>query len=170
MVVPRHTAEELKQRCYLEIVVRFNRDIPTLVTSSRVPEVQTQLDTYQLVSTHESLDSCRSATLAFALNSRLSVEILVQSLKISQKTFFGRIDTIFRVSLFDSLLGFHFAPLDFVFENIYPFFIIIFFFSMYDEKWFFVRRKKRKTRFVCLFIVYNSKFFFKRLSVKEALF
>lgn len=162
MVVPRHTAEELKQRCYLEIVVRFNRDIPTLVTSSRVPEVQTQLDTYQLVSTHESLDSCRSATLAFALNSRLSVEILVQSLKISQKTFFGRIDTIFRVSLFDSLLGFHFAPLDFVFENIYPFFIIIFFSRcmMKSGRWIFVRRKKRKTRFVCLFIVYNSKFFF----------
>lgn len=146
MVVPRHTAEELKQRCYLEIVVRFNRDIPTLVTSSRVPEVQTQLDTYQLVSTHESLDSCRSATLAFALNSRLSVEILVQSLKISQKTFFGRIDTIFRVSLFDSLLGFHFAPLDFVFENIYPFFIIIFFFSMYNEKWSmdFCKKEEKK--------------------------
>lgn len=38
-------AAKSKQRCYLEIVVRFNRDIPTLVASSRVPE-QTQLDTY----------------------------------------------------------------------------------------------------------------------------
>lgn len=93
-MVASHTGEELKQRCYLEIVVRFNRDIPTLVTSSRVPEVQTQLDTYQLVSTHESLDSCRSVTLAerIRFEELLSKSLSLQdpgSLKISQKTFFG---------------------------------------------------------------------------------
>lgn len=149
MVVPRHTAEELKQRCYLEIVVRFNRDIPTLVTSSRVPEVQTQLDTYQLVSIHESLDSCRSATLAFALNSRLSVEILVQSLKISQKTFFGRIDTIFRVSLFDSIARFSFRPTRFRVRKYLSFFYYYFsFFSIYvrGEKWSmdFCKKEEKK--------------------------
>ncbi|KAK1119498.1 hypothetical protein K0M31_013325 [Melipona bicolor] len=42
--VVSRTAAKLKQRRYLEIVVRFNRDIPTLVASSRVPG-QTQLDT-----------------------------------------------------------------------------------------------------------------------------
>lgn len=94
IVIASHTGEELKQRCYLEIVVRFNRDIPTLVTSSRVPEVQTQLDTYQLVSTHESLDSCRSVTLAerIRFEELLSKSLSLQdpgSLKISQKTFFG---------------------------------------------------------------------------------
>ena len=58
------TAAKPKQRRYLEIVVRFNRDIPTLVASSRVPE-QTQLDTWdQLVSMLGSLHSYRSVTLA----------------------------------------------------------------------------------------------------------
>lgn len=42
--VVSRTAAKLKQQHYLEIVVRFNRDIPTLVASSRVPE-HTQLDT-----------------------------------------------------------------------------------------------------------------------------
>lgn len=84
-----HTAEELKQRCYLEIAVPFNRDIPTLVTSSRVPE-QTQLDTYQLVSIHR--DSCRSPTLAERIRfEEFAVTVqpchLDPSLKISQKTF-----------------------------------------------------------------------------------
>lgn len=60
--VASRTAGATKQRCYLEIVVRFNRDIPTLVPATRLRE-QTQLDTYQLVSMLGSFNSCRLVAL-----------------------------------------------------------------------------------------------------------
>lgn len=120
-----------KQRClYLEIVVRFNRDIPTLVTSSRVPEVQTQLDTTSwFLHTRASTPSCRSVTTcrsAVRFEQLLSVEIRRSARPNPLKKSHRELSSNRPSSgwVFSSVRPFSCPP----FENIYFFFFMIEFF------------------------------------------